>query len=70
MLKPKINGDGTITVRIKATGQVIDMMPSAAYPMLAGGTAEQPESMTVEPAAEHAVAAAQAGPKKKQQTRR
>lgn len=37
----KQNPDGTITVRIKASGQVIDMMPSAAIPMVNGGLAEQ-----------------------------
>jgi len=55
MQKPKLNSDGTITVRIKATAQVIDMVPSAAYPMLNGGIAEVPESMVVEPTAERAV---------------
>lgn len=29
-----------IKVRIKATGQVLDLMPDAAYPRLAAGTAE------------------------------
>lgn len=65
MITPKLNPDGTITVRIKATRQVLDLVPAAAYPMLNGGTAELIESMTVQPAAERAVAPAQSGPKKK-----
>jgi hypothetical protein len=80
MQKPKINRDGTITVRIRATGQVLDLVPFAAYPMLHGGTAEavdtvpqnnaQTECTAVAPAGERAVAAAQSGPKRKTAARR
>lgn len=55
-------------VRIRATGQVLDMIPAAARAMVNGGTAEEvksSESMAVAPNAERAVAPAQAGPKKK-----
>lgn len=57
-------------VQIKATGQVLDMIPSVAKRMIAGGTAEEYkpkaiESQVVAPRAERAVATAQAGPTKK-----
>lgn len=57
-------------VRIKATGQVVDMVPSVANRMIAGGTAELVESKTIEsqavaPRAERTVAPAQAGPARK-----
>lgn len=74
MQKPKLNPDGTITVRIKSSGQVLDLVPMAAYPMLNGGTAElvnqDEECMALAPAGERAVAAAQGGPRKKTATRR
>jgi hypothetical protein len=57
-----------ITIRIKDGGQVTEMVPDVARAMILGGTAEEvktTESMAVEPAAEHAVAPAQAGPTKK-----
>ena len=60
-----------IKVRIRATGQVTDMVPNVARRMIAGGTAEEvkkvpvAESMAVSPVAERAVAPAQAGPSKK-----
>lgn len=71
-MEVKRNPDGTIKVRIKATGQVLDLVPSAAFPMLHGGTAElaDEESMTLAPIAERAVAAAQSGPRKKTAARR
>ena len=58
---------GFITIRIKETGQVTEMLPEVARAMIAGGTAEplETESMAVVPSAEHAVAPAQAGPTKK-----
>jgi hypothetical protein len=56
-----------IKVRIRATGQVLEMVPNVAQRMIAGGTAVAvTESMAVAPAAERAVAPAQAGPVKKQ----
>ena len=75
MQKPKPNPDGTITVRIKATGQVLDLVPFAAHPMLHGGTAELvstegTECAAVAPASERADAAAQSGPRKKTAARR
>ncbi len=55
-----------IKVRIKATGQVLDMLPSAARAMIAGGTAElvgdsnssqaQPQTAAIEPRNERAIA--------------
>jgi hypothetical protein len=64
-----LNPDGTITVRIKASGQVIDLVAAAAYPMINGGTAElltpEIECAAVAPIAERAVGRAQAGPVKK-----
>lgn len=58
-----------IRVRIKETGQVQDMIPAVATAMILGGTADrvdtQTESMTLAPAAETAVAPAQAGPRKR-----
>ena len=58
-------------VRIRASGQVLDMVPDVARAMILGGTAEevkaaQPktETMAVAPIAEHAVASPQT-PKKK-----
>lgn len=55
-------------VRIRATGQVLDMVPDVANAMIKGGTAEEVskiESAVVEPRAERAVAPAQSGPAKK-----
>ena len=49
-----------IRVRIKATGQVLDMVPATAERMIVGGTATRVENMAVAPAAERAVAPAQA----------
>jgi len=62
-----------ITIRIRETGQVTEMVPDVARAMLASGVAERvdtktaarPESAMREPAAERAVAPAQAGPTKK-----
>lgn len=59
-----------IRVRIRATGQVLEMVPSVAQRMIAGKTAEEVsnepmESMAVAHQAERAVSAAQAGPAKK-----
>lgn len=51
-----------ITVRIKATGQVTELVPDVARAMILGGTAEElkpVETQMVKPAAEHAVAPAQ-----------
>ena len=56
-----------IRIRIKATGQVTEMVPDVARTMILGGTAEEVktiESMSVA-AGERAVAPAQAGPAKK-----
>jgi hypothetical protein len=59
-------------IRIKATGQVLDMVPHVADRMIAGGTAELVisenkaiESQAVAPRAERAVTPAQAGPGRK-----
>jgi hypothetical protein len=58
-------------IRIKSTQQVTEMVPDVARAMISSGMAEevtaQPatESMTVAPAAERAVAPAQAGPARK-----
>ena len=60
--------NGFKLIRIKETGQVTEMVPDVARAMILGGTAEEvktTESMAVEPAAERAVAPAQAGPTKK-----
>jgi hypothetical protein len=55
-----------IRIRIRATGQITDMVPNVARAMINGGTAvEVTESMTVAPVVERAVAPAQAGPAKK-----
>jgi hypothetical protein len=57
-----------IRVRIRATGQVLDMAPAPARAMILGRTAEEvpsSESMAVAPIAERAVAPAQAGAAKK-----
>ena len=59
-----------IRIRIKATGQVTEMIPSVARAMILGGTAEEVkskpiESMAVTSSVERAVAPAQAGPAKK-----
>lgn len=63
-----------VNIRIKATGQVTEMVPDVARALLASGMAEKvdaspapriPESMAVEPVAERAVAAAQDGPRRK-----
>jgi hypothetical protein len=58
-----------IKIRIRETGQVLDMVPDVARAMINGGTAEevkpaQPESMAVAPIAERAVAPAQAPSRK------
>jgi hypothetical protein len=58
-----------LKVRIRASGQVLDMVPAVALRMIAGGTAEevtssQPESMAVAPIAERAVAPAQSSSRK------
>jgi hypothetical protein len=58
-------------VRIRESGQVIDMVPDVARAMILGGTAvevksSQPESMAVSTAtAERAVTPAQDGPVRK-----
>jgi hypothetical protein len=55
-------------IRIKATGQVTEMVPDVARAMILGGMAEEvktTESMAVGNQAEHAVAPAQSGPFKK-----
>jgi hypothetical protein len=58
-----------IKIRIRATGQVTDMVPAVARAMILGGTAEEvktrPESMAVEPVSERAVAPAQNGSSRK-----
>jgi hypothetical protein len=58
---------GFITIRIKETGQVTEMVPDVARAMICGGTAVEvkPESMAVDPVAERAVLPAQDGPSKK-----
>ena len=62
---------GYIKIRIRATGQVTDMVPNVARRMIAGGTAEEViESTAVAPAPERAVATAQNGPAKKKQINR
>ena len=55
-------------IRIKATGQVTEMVPDVARAMILGGTAEEvktTESMAVGNQGERAVAPAQSGPFKK-----
>jgi len=55
-------------IRIKATGQVTEMVPDVARAMILGGMADEvktTESMAVDQKAEHAVAPAQVGPSKK-----
>lgn len=59
------NADGTVTVKIRETGQVLDMVPDVASAMLASKYAVQPESAMAEPIAERADAPAQAGASKK-----
>jgi hypothetical protein len=65
-----------VRVRVKETGQVLDMVPDVARAMILGGTAEEvkpvtekkvsldtrPESMAVATVTEHAVDHAQAKP--------
>lgn len=60
-----------VRVRVKATGQVLDMIPDVARRMIAGGTAEAIansgtpiESMTLAQA-QTAVAPQQTGPRRK-----
>jgi hypothetical protein len=59
-----------IRVRIRATRQVLEMVPDVAKRMIAGGTAEevksrsQPDTMSVAATSERAVAAAQSPAKK------
>jgi hypothetical protein len=59
-----------IRVRIKASRQVLDMVPNVARAMILGGTAEevksssQPETMSVATTSERAVAPAQSPAKK------
>jgi hypothetical protein len=56
------NPNGTVTVRVRATGQVIDMVPESAAAMLYGGTIEEvnPESTALDSrSAERAVTGAQ-----------
>ena len=59
-----------IRVRIKASRQVLDMVPDVAKRLIAGGTAEevksgaQPETMSVAAISERAVAPAQSPAKK------
>jgi len=79
-----MNDSQLIKMRIKATGQVLDLVPSVARAMFHGGTAElvdvedaermRPpagaETASVEPRAERAVARAQAPPKKKAKPRK
>ena len=59
----------TIRIRIKATGRVIEYVPSVARAMVAGGTAEYVdggmESAMLAPAPERAVAPDQNPPKRK-----
>jgi len=63
--------NGFITVRVRATGQVTEMVPHVARAMILGGTAEEvttpggSESMAVAAVAERAVAASQNKPAKK-----
>ena len=75
------NSDHTVTVRIKESGQVIDMVPAVARELLNSGFAEQPEfvkaraqqrpeSAMVAPRGERAVAPAQAGPTKRERKTR
>ena len=62
-------------VRIRATGQVIDMVPDVARAMINGGTAEElknpvVESQAVTGGAERAVAAAHTSERKPARARR
>ena len=61
-------------VRIRATGQVLDMVPDVARAMINGGTAEEVkksvESMAVAGGAERAVAAAHSPERKPAKARR
>jgi hypothetical protein len=57
---------GFITIRIRETGQVTEMVPDVARAMILGGTADEVESMAVAQSAERAVAPAQAGARPKQ----
>jgi len=57
-------------IRVKSTGQVIDMVPRTAMAMVDGGTAElvedrQTETTTAEPRAEKAIGRGQNPPKRK-----
>lgn len=59
-----------IRVRIKATGQIVDLLPAVARARVAGGTAELvedklSETAAVEPRAEAAVTAEHKPPKRK-----
>lgn len=69
-----------VRVRIRATGQVLEMVPDVAAAMITGGTAERVdkhnlslaevvpiviETMTVDNEAEHTVAGSQAQPAQK-----
>ena len=73
--------NGYKLIRIRASGQVTEMVPDVARAMIGSGMAEEvsaqsavgpqdgnhrlPESMTINSSAERAVAPAQAGPRKK-----
>lgn len=64
--------NGYKQIRLRATGQVTEMVPDVARQLISSGMAEevrsqgaQPESMMVQPAAERAIAPAQNGPSKK-----
>jgi hypothetical protein len=56
---------GYVNIRIRATGQVTEMVPDVARAMISSGMAEEvggakkPETMAVAPSAERAVAPAQ-----------
>ena len=58
-----------IKVRIKATGQVQDMIPNVARAMIAGGTAELVEETTESAAIEPGERAVAPGQGKKPKTR-
>jgi len=64
------NPDGTVTVRMRASGQVVDLIPDAARAYLSSGMAEElsqaKESTMRQPKAERAVSAAQAAPRRRQ----
>lgn len=55
---------GFKTIKIRATGQVTEMVPDIARALIGSGMAEEvkTESMAVAPAAERVVAPAQSGP--------